>query len=467
MMAKAAAPAAPVQEESQKTDPVSTEPENQELPESGVDLSDKTIELEGDGTGVITITKQLVGSVWHAACDIMKDGARNTQTVEDPQTHKDVLWAGDAISNPGNVTGYDEDGKEIIEWNTKREGHRENHCGQEDNWAILVDSDGTPLSMWEFNAGSTGGTLKGTLCAGDDRDYAKEEELKKAQAEAQEGTQAEGQNENQTEGQNEDDYPKLNLKLTGEQIRNIINADDPYYTEFKANYENPGDLENITVEENKRLYWTTENNGQVWHHTGIVKVAAEVFRFVVKTVSGEQEFTLFAGQTAEIRNVEAGMVQIEEYKDSKFYDRVKVETDGEETLPTEKKKGSTTTWSFSFKMEDGEQKEITWTNYVKDAKDPEPEDEPEDEPEEEPGNEPEPQPQPEPQPKPEPQPQPQPEPEPQVIPEPVIEPVLEPVMQADDQVFAVNAVAVLENIDDYDTPLAGGNTSVNIGECFE
>ena len=87
-------------------------------------------------TGSITVTKQLVGDIWHVRCDYM-DGI----------TFKagGGYWKRDPITNPEGILS--------------REGHRSNKCGDADHWVIWVGADGIPYRMDEIKSGATGGTL--------------------------------------------------------------------------------------------------------------------------------------------------------------------------------------------------------------------------------------------------------------------------------------------------------------------
>ena len=86
--------------------------------------------------GSITITKQLVGDIWHIRCDYM-DGV----------TFKagGGIWKRDPITNPDGILS--------------QEGHRSNKCGDADHWVIWVGTDGVPYRMDEIKSGATGGTL--------------------------------------------------------------------------------------------------------------------------------------------------------------------------------------------------------------------------------------------------------------------------------------------------------------------
>lgn len=86
--------------------------------------------------GSITLSKQLVGEIWHIRCDYM-----------DGETFHagGGIWKRDVIKNPSGSTG--------------KEGHRSNKCGDADNWVIWVGTDGVPYRMDEIRSGATGGTL--------------------------------------------------------------------------------------------------------------------------------------------------------------------------------------------------------------------------------------------------------------------------------------------------------------------
>lgn len=84
----------------------------------------------------ITVTKKVVGELWHIRCDYM-----------DGETFQagGGIWKRDVIKNPDGVLS--------------KEGHRSNKCGDDDHWVIWVGADGVPYRMDEIKSGATGGTL--------------------------------------------------------------------------------------------------------------------------------------------------------------------------------------------------------------------------------------------------------------------------------------------------------------------
>lgn len=108
--------------------PLAFAPASSDIPATPSDLD--------PATGSITLTKQLVGDIWHIRCDYM-DGTTFRAGGG--------FWKRDLISNPEGVLS--------------QEGHRSNKCGNDDNWVIWVGTDGSPYRMDEIKSGSTGGTL--------------------------------------------------------------------------------------------------------------------------------------------------------------------------------------------------------------------------------------------------------------------------------------------------------------------
>ena len=87
-------------------------------------------------TASVTVTKKVVGEIWHIRCDYM-----------DGETFHagGGIWKRDVISNPSGNLGD--------------EGHRSNKCGDAEHWVIWVGADGIPYRMDEIKSGATGGTL--------------------------------------------------------------------------------------------------------------------------------------------------------------------------------------------------------------------------------------------------------------------------------------------------------------------
>ena len=68
-----------------------------------------------------------------------------------------------------------------------------------------------------------------------------------------------------------------------------------------------------TIGVGERIYWTTENKGQVWHHTGVTRLDVPKFEFIVDDTS----YYLEPGETLELE-VPAGDHTIVEKYDKEY-----------------------------------------------------------------------------------------------------------------------------------------------------
>lgn len=150
---------------------------------------------------------------------------------------------------------------------TSKEGHRSNHCGNWENWVLFVTEDGVANGLYQLKSGSTGGTLSCVIY-----------------------------------------HPKYNL--TKDEIIHVdpTNVTDTTLNKFKQNYDNPMPISAIELHEGNRLWWTTQNGGQVWHHTGILRKTEP--RFAIK-INGTI-YQLGVGESIQLTDVEDGLVQVEE-----------------------------------------------------------------------------------------------------------------------------------------------------------
>ena len=64
-----------------------------------------------------------------------------------------------------------------------------------------------------------------------------------------------------------------------------------------------------TIEVGERIYWTTENKGQVWHHTGVTRLDIPNFEFIIDN----QSYTLSPGESLTIDLPEGQHEIIEKY----------------------------------------------------------------------------------------------------------------------------------------------------------
>ena len=103
--------------------------------------------------------------------------------------------------------------------------------------------------------------------------------------------------------------PYSMLEMKAGSTNNLIPLPAYFYTD--ETYTEPRDPATIQVGE--RIYWTTENKGQVWHHTGVTRLDVPKFEFVI---DGESYF-LQPDDTIELE-VSAGHHTIIERYDKEY-----------------------------------------------------------------------------------------------------------------------------------------------------
>ena len=197
----------------------------------------------------IIITKELKGEIWHVRCDTMD----NTNF-----TAGGGRWMAD-ISNWENKTS--------------KEGHRSNHCGDANNWVLFVDADGKANSLYQLKSGSTGGTLPSVV-------YRAPADLASI-----------------PEHQLIYDPTVPNDVMTARLINEVFRP------------ENAMPFNEIQLVSGKRIFWTSQNGNQVWHHTGVLS-GPERPRFTI-VVNGVA-YALGVGESVKIDIVEEGLLEIEE-----------------------------------------------------------------------------------------------------------------------------------------------------------
>ena len=241
--------------------------------------------------GKITITKTVNGHLWRVGCDYMDVKGQETCDV----LHiNDCLWKRDWITNPEGVT--------------KDEGHRNNKCGDDENWVIWVGTNGVPYRMDEIKSGATGGTLPTVV-------YRTKE------------------------------------AMTDEEIANIGNPGRPEcLAKYKQNFQEPMSYADIRVGE--RIYWITFNNGRIWYHTGIPYEAQPTFVISVDGVP----YTLTGGQTVEIADLEPGLHEITESENSLYTLGPVVSTVPGRTVQPENG------WTVQILVNAGDNIGLTWPN---------------------------------------------------------------------------------------------------------
>lgn len=107
------------------------------------------------------------------------------------------------------------------------------------------------------------------------------------------------------------------------------------------------DISTISVGE--RIYWTTENKGQVWHHTGITTPEIPEFTFIVNN----KEYSLKPGETLIISDLQPGTYSIiEKYSKDYFIADVSIPYQIDENLNV----------VVSVTIEDGKTAIVNFTN---------------------------------------------------------------------------------------------------------
>lgn len=168
------------------------------------------------------------------------------------------IWKAD-ITNDANTTA--------------REGHRSNHCGDWENWVLFVNENGVATGLYQLKSGSTGGTLPSIV-------YRPKHDLSKSQI--------------------------INVDPT--------NVTDPILNLFKENYSEAMPFSEINLVEGERLWWTSQNGGQMWHHTGVLRKTSPRFAIVINGVP----YSLGVGDSITLTDIEDGLVQVNEIATSNY-----------------------------------------------------------------------------------------------------------------------------------------------------
>lgn len=241
--------------------------------------------------GKITITKTVNGGLWRVGCDYMDVPGQKTCDVK---KISGCLWKRDWITNTNGVTSL--------------EGHRNNKCGDHENWVIWVGTNGVPYRMDEIKSGATGGTLPTVVY-------------------------------------------RTKAPMTDEEIANIGNPDRPEcLAKYKQNFQETMSYADIRVGE--RLYWITFNNGRIWYHTGIPYEAEPTFVISVDGVP----YTLTGGQTVEIADLELGLHEITESENPLYTLGPVVSTVPGRTVQPENG------WTVQILVNAGDDIALTWPN---------------------------------------------------------------------------------------------------------
>ena len=249
--------------------------------------------------GKITLTKTVNGRLWRVGCDYMHVAG---QTTCDVRYFSGNAWKRDWITNP--------------EGKTSDEGHRDNKCGDCENWVIWTDLNGVPYRMDEIKSGATGGTLPTVVY-------------------------------------------RTKVTMTDEEIANIGNPNrSECLAKYKQNFQDPMSYADIRVGE--RLYWITFNGGRIWYHTGVPYEAEPSF---VLTVDGVPHI-LTGGQSVTIPDLEPGIHEISE-SESPLYSLGKiVATGGGRVFQPENG------WTVQIQVNAGDDIALTWPNIQPQPTDP-------------------------------------------------------------------------------------------------
>ena len=97
-----------------------------------------------------------------------------------------------------------------------------------------------------------------------------------------------------------DEYgsPYAMLEMKAGSTNDLIPLPATFYTD--STYTELRDP--ATIEVGERIYWTTENRGQVWHHTGVTRLDVPTFEFIING----QSYFLQDGDTLTIENLPVG-----------------------------------------------------------------------------------------------------------------------------------------------------------------
>ena len=202
------------------------------------------------------------------------------------------IWKRDVIKNP--------------EGNLSKEGHRSNKCGDAEHWVIWVGTDGVPYRMDEIKSGATGGTLPTIIY-----------------------------------------HSRYNL--SSEEIYGMQPSDTDLVWRYSQNFIDPMPWTEIQI--GQRLYWTTQNGGQVWYHTGIPYKSTPTFMIFVDGIG----YPLIAGESVEISDLLPGIHEISEDADTAYY-LGEITSTGEITGQNE--------WTVNIVINEGEDTYIDWPNVV-------------------------------------------------------------------------------------------------------
>ena len=248
--------------------------------------------------GKITLTKTVNGELWRVRCDYMDVEGYKTCDV---RKISGCLWKRDWITNTNGVTSL--------------EGHRNNKCGDAENWVIWANTDGVAYRMDEIKSGATGSTLPTVVY-------------------------------------------KTKAPMTDEEIANIGNPDRPEcLAKYKQNFQETMPYSDITIGE--RLYWITFNAGRIWYHSGVPYKADPQF---VITVDGV-EYVLTGGSSVEIEDLEPGIHDISE-SENPLYSLGEVVSDADGVIQADNG------WTVQIYVEPGADMHVTWPNIQPDPKDP-------------------------------------------------------------------------------------------------
>ena len=202
------------------------------------------------------------------------------------------IWKRDLIMNPSG--------------NLSREGHRSNKCGNDDNWVIWVGEDGVPYRMDEIKSGATGGTLPTRIY-------------------------------------------RPRYDLSSNEIYSMSVDDTDLIWRYSQNFIDTMNWSDIKI--GQRLYWTTENKGQIWYHTGIPYKSTPTFMLFVDGVG----YPLVSGEYVEISDLMPGIHEITESADAQYY---LGEITSSSTIAD---RGE---WSIVISVGDGENVSVEWNNVV-------------------------------------------------------------------------------------------------------
>lgn len=202
-------------------------------------------------------------------------------------------WKTDVIKNPSG--------------NLSKEGHRSNKCGDDSHWVIWVDTAGQPYRMDEIKSGATGGTLPTVIY-------------------------------------------KPRYDLSTSDIQNMMPDDYDLVYKYSQNFIDVMPFSEIKIGE--RLYWTTQNGGQVWYHSGIPYKSAPNFILYIDGIG----YPLVAGESVELSDLEPGIHEITEEPNAQYY-LGEVSSNGAAL-------NSNGEWSATIEIGENEEVIVEWPNVV-------------------------------------------------------------------------------------------------------